>query len=161
MRVCYINAFALSLVAFCRVTNTSQAQLILCTTPDRGQVISNVLTWSITASTLTRREDGAVSGQCFPQHGGLAPDSIEDRLSLSLSWQPGPSHDLAPISGLVHLFKAHEEGEKCTGNVACAQDTAPNIQFLLEADSKGFHGFLFLFSFSPFSNTCLKTIRPY
>jgi len=51
--VCNINAFALSLLAFCRATNVSQAQPVLCTTPDGGQVISELLTWSITASVLT------------------------------------------------------------------------------------------------------------
>jgi len=67
-----------------------------------------------------RCDAGAASGQRSPWHGGFAPDGIGVRLSLAPSWQPGPSHDLAPISGLVHLFKAHEEGEKCTGNVVCA-----------------------------------------
>lgn len=108
------------LTAFRRATGIGQAQPILCTTLDWGQVISELLTRSITASTLARVMSGAAAGQRFPRHGGFAPDGIGDGLSLAPSWQPGPSHDLTPISGLVRLFKAHEEGEKCTGNVACA-----------------------------------------
>lgn len=101
-------------MAFYTVTDISQAQLILCTTPDQGQVISDLLTRSIAASTLTRVLLGQRLASASPRHGGFALDGIGDWPSLAPSWQPGPSHDLAPISGLVLLFKAHEEREKCT-----------------------------------------------
>lgn len=69
--VCYINAFALSLMAFCRATNISQSQVILCTTLNRGQVISKLLTRSITASTLTRMMLGQRLASASPDTEGL------------------------------------------------------------------------------------------
>lgn len=113
---CYIDAFALSLMTFCAATDTSQARLIPRAAPDQGQVISDLLTRSITASQHPAWCWGSIT----------ARDGIGDRFSAP-SRQPGPSHDPAPILELVRLFKAHEEGEKnALENVACAWDTEPS-----------------------------------
>lgn len=58
-------------MAFYTATDISQAQLILCTTPDQGQVISDLLTRSIAASTLTRVLLGQRLASASPGMEGL------------------------------------------------------------------------------------------
>uniref|UniRef100_A0A8C8AUU8 C-type lectin domain-containing protein n=1 Tax=Otus sunia TaxID=257818 RepID=A0A8C8AUU8_9STRI len=48
-------------MAFCRATDVSQAHPILCTTPARGQVISELLTWSIASLCLSVHPAGGMA----------------------------------------------------------------------------------------------------
>uniref|UniRef100_A0A8D0KZF7 C-type lectin domain-containing protein n=1 Tax=Strix occidentalis caurina TaxID=311401 RepID=A0A8D0KZF7_STROC len=65
------------------------------------------------------------------------PDSTGDRRSLAPSWQPGPSHDLAPISGLLGWNGAQERCRHNGGNLAPVRDPgeAERLRELLVAAS--------------------------